>query len=95
MTRSIILLSFTDKGAAALFDSPHRAEAFNELAAKSGVTVDGQYWTLWSHDGVLVLAADKEEKIVHLLAQLASLGNVRTESMRAFTASEFEAALRG
>lgn len=94
MTRYITLLTFTDKGAAAIHDSTHRAEAFNELAAKSGVTVEGQYWTVGSHDGVLVLSADKEEKVLHLLSELASRGYVRTESMRAFTDAEFDAVLK-
>ena len=51
-------------------------------------------WTVGSHDGVLVLSADKEGKILHLLSELASRGYVRTESMRAFTDAEFDAVLK-
>lgn len=94
MIRYISLLTFTEKGTADIHDSTHRAHAFDELAAKSGVTVEGQYWTVGSHDGVLVLSADKEGKILHLLSELASRGYVRTESMRAFTDAEFDAVLK-
>ena len=36
-----------------------------------------------------MLSADHEKKILHLLAELAASGNVRTETMRAFTDKEF------
>ena len=55
----------------------------------AGVTVEGQYWTMGHCDGVLILTADHEKKILHLLAELAAGGNVRTDTMRAFTDKEF------
>ena len=62
----------------------------SKLADKAGVKVEGQYWTLGRYDGVLVLNADSESKILHLLTELASLGNVRTETMQAFIDTEFD-----
>ena len=94
MPRYIALLKFTEQGAKDLKRSTSRAHAFDKLAAKSGVKVDGQYWTLGRFDGVLVLSAANETKILHLLAQLASLGKVRTETMQAFSDSEFDAIAR-
>lgn len=94
MSRYITLLNFTGKGSTAITDSISRAHHFEELATKSGVTVEGQYWTIGSHDGVLILQADKEERILHLLAGLASLGFVSTTTMRAFTDVEFDAVLK-
>lgn len=94
MTRYISRLTFTEKGTADIRDSTHRARAFEELAAKSGATVEGQYWTVGSHDGILVLSANKEGKILHLLSELASRGYVRTKSMRAFNDAEFESVLK-
>lgn len=89
MTRYITLLTFTQKGAEELRDSTERAHRFDKLAKKAGVTVEGQYWTIGSCDGVLILRSDKEQKILHLLTELASAGNVRTNTMRAFTDKEF------
>ena len=40
---------------------------------------------------MLVLEADSEQKILHLLSELAILGNVRTETMQAFIDTEFDA----
>lgn len=93
MARYIALLTFTEQGAKALKKSTHRAHQFDKLAAKSGVKVEAQFWTVGRYDGVLLLSADESQKILHLLAALAALGNVRTESLQAFTDSEFDGIL--
>ena len=41
------------------------------------------------YDGVLVLEADSERKILHYLSELSATGAVRPETMRAFDADEF------
>ena len=94
MARYIILLKYTEKGSSNIKESTGRAHAFDALAAKSGVAVEGQYWTTGRCDGVLILTAEGEGKILHLLAELASLGNVRTETLQAFTDKEFDAILK-
>ncbi|MBI5802459.1 MAG: GYD domain-containing protein [Verrucomicrobia bacterium] len=91
MNRYISLLRFTEQGAKNMRKSTARAHAFDKLAAKSGVQVEGQYWTMGNYDGVLILSADSEQKVLHLLTTLASLGNVRTATMQAFTDNEFDA----
>lgn len=94
MPRYIALLNFTEQGARNMKDSTNRAHNFSALAEKSGVRIAGQYWTLGAHDGVLILDADNERKILHLLAGLAALGNVRTSTMQAFTDTEFDAIVK-
>ncbi len=90
MARYIALLKFTEPGAKNIKKSTTRAHQFDQLAAKSGVKVEGQYWTLGRYDGALILNASSEQKVLHLLAALASLGNVRTETMQAFSDAEFD-----
>lgn len=94
MARYITLLKFTEKGSTNIKESTARAHAFDALAEKAGVTVEGQYWTMGRCDGVLILSAANEHKILHLLTELASFGNVRTETMQAFTDKEFDAILK-
>ena len=94
MSRYITLLTFTAQGAANIKKSTARAHQFDALAAKSGVQVEGQYWTMGEYDGVLILCADCETKILHLLTELAALGNVRTETMQAFVDTEFDQILK-
>lgn len=93
MARYIALLKFTEQGAKNLKKSTARAHAFDKLAAKSGVKVEGQYWTMGGYDGVLILAASDEAKVLHLLTSLAALGNVRTQTLQAFVDSEFDSIL--
>jgi uncharacterized protein with GYD domain len=89
MARYISLLRFTEQGARDIKQSIQRAHEFGEAAAKAGVTIEGQYWTLGAYDGVLVITADSEAKALHCLADLASHGYVRTETLQAFTDDGF------
>ena len=91
MARYIALLKFTEQGAKNVRKSTTRAHQFDKLAATSDVKVEGQYWTMGRFDGVLILNASNQQKILNLLAGLASLGNVRTETLQAFDDAEFEA----
>jgi uncharacterized protein with GYD domain len=89
MVRYVSLLRFTEKGSAGIKDSTQRAESFNLALAGTGVDIVGQYWTMGSYDGVLILEAASEEKILHYLAALSATGAVQPETMRAFDADEF------
>lgn len=89
MTTYISLLSFTDEGLRNIKHSPTRGKAFSESVANDGIKILGQYWTTGSHDGVLILQAESEAKVLRCLAALSALGNVRTHSLRAFNAQEF------
>lgn len=88
MATFIVLLDFTDQGVRNLKDSPQRADAFNAYAERAGVRIVGQYWTIGSHDGVLVLEAPSEEVAASVLLHLAAGGNVRTTTLRAFDWAE-------
>lgn len=91
MTRYISLIRFTEKGAKDIKKSTVRALAFDKAAETAGVKIEGQYWTMGACDGVLVLSADDASKALHCLTELAASGNVRTETMQAFNAQEFDA----
>ena len=91
MARYISLLRFTAQGTKHLKKSTARAHAYDKLAARAGVKVEAQYWTMGKYDGVLILSANDETKVLHLLTMLASLGNVRTATMQAFSDKEFDA----
>ena len=93
MATYISLLRFTEQGAKDLKKSTYRAHNFDEIAARAGVKIEGQYWTLGAYDGVLIITADSEQKALHCLSQLAARGNVRTETMQAFMDNEFDAIL--
>ncbi|MGH8705075.1 MAG: GYD domain-containing protein [Burkholderiales bacterium] len=88
MATFIVLANFTDQGIRNVKDSPKRADAFKALAAKIGVKVKDMYWTLGHYD--LVVTADAPDAAAATAVGLAvgSLGNVRTETLTAFSADE-------
>ena len=90
MARYVTLIRFTEQGSRDLGKSASRASAFKSSAEKAGLTVEAQLWTAGACDGILILSGD-ENKILRSLAQLVALGNVRTETMRAFDTGEFKA----
>lgn len=95
MAKYISLLRFTEQGVKAIKKSTSRAQDFNKIAEKTGVTILGQYWTAGNWDGVLILEAANEKKVLHCLAELCAQGNVRTETMQAFNAADFDSVLAG
>ena len=58
-----------------------------------GVRVTGIYWTLGAFDGVIVWEAPDEETATAALLHLGSLGNVRTQTARAFGPAEMQKVL--
>jgi uncharacterized protein with GYD domain len=90
MIRYVTLLRFTEQGVKNLKNSTARAAAFQKAATKAGVNVEVQFWTTGHYDGVLIFSAEDENHALRCLAALAAAGNVRTETLRAFDAKEFE-----
>lgn len=85
----LTLLTYTDQGMRAIKQSPQRATAWRHEVEAAGITVLAQLWTAGACDGVLILQGDSEQQVLAALAKLAALGNVRTQSLRAFDAEEF------
>ena len=88
MATYITLITFTDQGISKIKDTTKRAEAFKKIADKAGAKVTNVYWTLGQYDGVLILEAPNEAIATAALFSLASLGNVQTQTLRAFSAQE-------
>ena len=88
MVTYVVLGSFTDQGVRNAKDSPKRADAFKEMAKTFGVTVKEIVWTQGRYDVVTVLEAPDEAAAMSLSLSLSALGNVRTETLRAFSAAD-------
>jgi uncharacterized protein with GYD domain len=88
MATYIILANFTEQGIRNVKDSPSRADAFREMAQKAGSTVKEVYWTLGAHDMVTVVEAPDDIAVTALGLSAGALGNVRTETLRAFSKEE-------
>ena len=90
MATFITTLHFTEQGIQAVRNTCDRAAAFKTTAKKMGIKVTGMYWTLGAFDGVLVFDAPDEETATAVLLHLGSLGNIRTQTVRAFDAAEMQ-----
>src|SRR5215470_9132178 len=94
MATFIVLSHFTDQGIRGVKESPKRAAAFKAAAKKAGVTVKAFYWTLGRYDMVSILEAPNTETITALGLSIGKLGNVRTETLRAFDKEGMDAILK-
>jgi len=56
----------------------------------TGVNIKDMYWTLGQYDQVCVFEAPDDETAASVLLAADLLGNIRTQTMRAFTTSEME-----
>ena len=89
MATYVSLMNFTDQGIRNIKESPNRYEAFKTMAEKLGVTVKGVYYTVGNYDLVLI-AEGSDEAITTALLKTASLGNVRTQTLRALSVDEIK-----
>ncbi len=88
MANYIVLGNFTDQGIRNIKDTEKRAEAFKSMAKGAGVTVKDVFWTLGQYDLVITMDAPDDESVTALGLSAGSLGNVRTQTLRAFSAEE-------
>jgi uncharacterized protein with GYD domain len=93
MVRYIALCNFTDQGIRNIKDATKRADAVNQTAKKFGATVTQIYWTLGSFDIVSIIEASDEISGTAFALSVAAAGNIRMQSMRAFSKEEMDGIL--
>jgi uncharacterized protein with GYD domain len=90
MATYIVLTNFTDQGIRGVKDTTKRADAVRELATKFGATAKEFYWTLGSYDVVVVFEAPDDASMTALGLAVGAAGNVRTQTLRAFSRQEMD-----
>ena len=88
MATYIVLTSFTDQGIRTIKDTTKRADAVRETARKMGIETKSLYWTVGKYDVVVTFEAPDDATMTALSLAISSAGNVRTQTMRAFTKDE-------
>ena len=88
MATYIVIGDWTQQGVANFEETVDRYDAGLSQWEALGVSVKERYWTLGAHDMVSILDAPDEETLAAALLKLASLGNFRTTTLRAFSADE-------
>lgn len=89
MATYVVLANFTDQGIRNVKDSPDRLGAFKAMAEKLGVTMKSVHYTVGAYDIVTVVEGS-DEAVTSTLLKLGSIGNIRTQTMRAFSPEEMK-----
>jgi uncharacterized protein with GYD domain len=63
------------------------------MAKKAGASLKETYWTLGQYDFVAIFEAPDDVSMTALGLSIGKLGNVRTQTLRAFPAAEMQAIL--
>ena len=88
MPQYVCLVTFTQEGLKNLKATTKRAEAFAEKVEEHGVKIKTTLWTVGRYDLVHIVEAPDDRTAAAMAFSLGSLGNVRTETLRAFDINE-------
>jgi uncharacterized protein with GYD domain len=89
----VALIDWTEKGVGAFKDSVDRSDQANKALEGVGARFKDIYWTLGGHDIVAIIEAPDDESVAAGLLAVAAQGNIRTQTMRAFSADEMRAVI--
>jgi uncharacterized protein with GYD domain len=88
MASYIVLMNWTDQGIKNVKDTVKRAKSFEGAIEKAGGKSLGLYYTNGRYDFVAIVEAPNDEAIASVLYSTGSLGNVHTETLKAFSTDE-------
>ncbi len=90
MATYIMLFNFTQQGIQNIKKGPARVEAAKQAFRDLGAEVKEFYLVMGRYDTVFIVEAPDDETIARAALTVGSLGNVRTETLRAYTEDEFK-----
>ena len=90
MATYISLLKYTQKGAESIKQVPARIEAARQAAKTVGADIKQIYLVMGRYDVVVVSEAPDDETAAKLALATGMQGNVQSETLRAFSESEFK-----
>ena len=94
MATYVALVDWTDQGVQGFKDSVDRYETAQSQMQSMGVEFTNIYWTLGGHDMVSIVEAPDDQTLAAAMLRVAGLGNIRTTTLRAFSADEMRDVIR-
>jgi uncharacterized protein with GYD domain len=88
MATYVSLVNFTEEGARHIRHTTERAKGLVNAAANLGIKIKDIYWTMGAFDAVFIADAPDDETLTAFAMSMASLGNIRTQTLRAFSIVE-------
>ena len=89
MPTYVTLVKYTQKGVESITRTPDRLDAAREAARAVGGEIKAFYLVMGHYDAVVVLEAPDDASVALTMLATGMQGNVRTETLRAFTEDEF------
>ena len=89
MGHYVTMLRYTQQGAAKVKESPARLDAARKAAEAVGGKIHSFFLTMGKYDAVIVAEFPNDEENAKFLLKTGSLGNVSTQTMKAFTEDEY------
>ena len=86
----VVLYNFTDQGLKNAKDTVKRARENRAENERRGFKIHGLYWTQGPYDLVAIVEAPDERSMMAGLLNVAGAGNVRSQTLRAFSEAEME-----
>ena len=90
MPTYISMLRYTQQGISTVKNAPARIDAAKEAYRKAGGELKSIYLTLGQFDLVVIAEMPNDEAVARMALALGAQGNIRSETMRAFTEAEFK-----
>jgi uncharacterized protein with GYD domain len=88
MATYISMLQYTQQGISNIKNAPARIDAAKDAYRKAGGELKAIYLTLGRCDLVAIAEMPNDEAVARMALAQGALGNVRSETMRAFTEAE-------
>ena len=89
MPTYISMLRYTQQGISTIKNAPARIDAAKEAYRKAGGELKSIHLTLGQYDLVAIAEMPNDEAVARMALVLGAQGNIRSETMRAFTEAEF------
>jgi uncharacterized protein with GYD domain len=90
MATYVVLVNFTEQGIRHIRQTTERAKQLVNAAANLGITIKDIYWTMGAYDAVFTADGPDDDTMTALAVSMGAIGNIRTQTMRAFSADEMK-----
>jgi uncharacterized protein with GYD domain len=88
MPTYVTLIRYTEQGVKTFKDLKSRLEETRRAGESVGAKLNAFYLTMGQYDAIVVSEAPNDETVAKLALAAGGRGNVRTETLRAFTEDE-------
>lgn len=89
MASYLVLVNWTEQGIRNVKESPRRLDASREVGRKMGVEIKDVCMTIGPYDMAVRAEAPDDAAMARFILALASGGNVRTTTLKAFAEAEY------